>query len=142
MKTSVTFNVRATGPGLTLIATIDEQEIYRGEPGAEVVQVCGDFDDSTECQRLLSIKMQGKLPEHTKVSESGEILEDRVIEISDLCFDGIPLGYVTTQVSTYTHDLNGTATQQQHKFYGVMGCNGEVKISFSTPVYFWLLENM
>lgn len=142
MQSSVTFKIRTTGPSLIVVARIDDQEIYHGEPGQETVLVRGEFDDDIECERKLTISLLGKLPEHTRISESGEILEDRVVEISDLCFDDIALGHVMTKTAAYTHDQNGTAPMAEHQFYGTMGCNGTVELKFSSPMYLWLLENM
>lgn len=141
-KSVLIFSLKATGPGLTVTARIDDQEIYHGEPGEQATLVKGEFDDSIEIERSLTISLTGKLPEHTEISASGEIIRDRVVKISDICFDSVALGHVMTEKSIYTHNRNDTSEKIEEKFYGTMGCNGTVRLEFSSPVYIWLLENM
>jgi hypothetical protein len=109
---------------------------------AEPAAVEYEFDDFEERDHLVSFEMQGKLPEHTKVTEAGQIFEDRCVTITDIAFDDIQLGHMVTEVATYHHDTNGTTGQIIERFHGVMGCNGRVEMRFSTPIYLWLLENM
>ena len=90
----------------------------------------------------LDFTLSGKTAEHTKIDAAGEITDDVTVSISDMAFDEIALGHLMVEHSTYTHDMNGTGSTVQHKFFGTMGCNGTVRLSFSTPVYLWLLENM
>lgn len=96
----------------------------------------------SDAQHQLRFILKGKMPEHTIISESGEILKDARLIIKDLSFDDIALGQIFIDQAVYTHDFNGTAPQTQDKFYQEMGCNGTVQLNFSTPVYLWLLENM
>jgi hypothetical protein len=88
----------------------------------------------------ITVEMQGKLPEHTKLDETGNIVKDAMIVVSDVSIDDIDLN--VNDVMTYLHDTNGSAELTQHKFYGNMGCNGVATFEFSTPIYIWLLENM
>jgi hypothetical protein len=136
------FSLWCTGPDLCVCVRLDNNVIYQGSPGPDPEKISHDFDDAQTQQHLLCIELSGKRPEHTRISETGEILEDRLVHVDDLCFDGISLGHVITKLARYTHDTNGTAPQSCHEFYGVMGCNGAVTLEFSTPVYLWLLENM
>ena len=86
--------------------------------------------------------MRGKMPGHTQMSDSGEILNDRVIKISDVRFDDIELGYMFMEQSRYYHNNNDSTEPVVEQFYGTIGCNGRVEMRFSTPIYLWLLENM
>jgi len=143
MTTSdLTFVVQATGPDLHLTVKLDEMIIYDRSPGESPEKISYSFDDSVETEHLLCFEMSGKLPEHTTVTETGEILQDRVIKITDVAFDDIVLGQVFIDSSKYCHDRNGTSDSIEDKFYGVMGCNGRVEMRFSTPIYLWLLESM
>jgi hypothetical protein len=99
-------------------------------------------DDDDEVEHVLCFEMSGKLPAHTRVSEAGEILGDRVITVSDVAFDGIALGHFFNEVTEYHHDFNGSADAVVDKFFGTMGCNGRVELRFTTPIYLWLLESM
>jgi hypothetical protein len=91
---------------------------------------------------VLEIELQNKLPEHTSIDESGNILSDRVIELQNISLDDIQLGQIFTQLATYQHDFNGSQPMIQDQFFGSMGCNGTVRLKFVSPVYLWLLENM
>ena len=138
----IAFLVRATGSDLQITVTLDGQEIQIIVPTAQDQKISVQINDDLECEHCLSLIMSGKHMDHTKIDEQGKILEDRVIEITDVRVDDIELGYVFTQTAKYTHDRNGTAAETTEPFHGTMGCNGQVDFRFSTPVYLWLLENM
>ncbi len=141
-KSNITFRVRSTGPDLHLHVILDGKEMLRLETGSEPQSVIVEFDDGVEKEHLLELVMSGKQPDHTRIDESGAILEDRVIEITDVAVDDIELGYVFVTSTRYHHDFNGTGEPIDQEFHGVMGCNGTVKFPFNTPIYLWLLENM
>jgi hypothetical protein len=86
--------------------------------------------------------MKGKKQEDTKVDESGNIINDSIIDIKNISFDDIEIDQLVYGLSEYIHDSNGTSEKSSHKFYGHMGCNGYVELKFSCPIYLWLLENM
>jgi hypothetical protein len=88
-----------------------------------------------EAQRLLKNEISSKMYDLTQVS-------DKSITIENLAFDDIELGQLVTDLATYTHDFNGSQDTIQDQFFGSMGCNGIVRIEFSSPVYLWMLENM
>ena len=90
----------------------------------------------------LKLVLKHKSPSCTTIDENGIIIADAVLTVSELAFDEIPLKYLTTKLSTYTHDFNGTGETTQDKFYGTLGCNGTVNLKFSTPMYLWLLEHL
>ena len=138
----LTFVVQSTGPDLHLTVKLDDTIIYNKSPGDSPEKISYSFDDSVETEHVLCFEMSGKLPEHTTVTESGEIIQDRVIKISEVAFDDIVLGQVFVESAQYHHDFNGTGDAISEKFYGVMGCNGHVEMRFSTPIYLWLLESM
>jgi len=93
-------------------------------------------------QHELRIVMKHKTADHTEVNETGEIIQDVMLIISDMKFDEIELGQVFLEKTTYVHDFNGSQALIEDKFFGDMGCNGTVSLKFSTPAYLWLLENM
>ena len=99
-------------------------------------------DDNVETTHILELILKNKLPEHTQLSESGEIIADSAIKITDISFDQILLGSVFPNHASYIHDFNGTQPMVKDKFFEYMGCNGIVSLEFSTPIYLWLLENM
>ena len=136
----ISCRVTATAPGLILAARINDQEFWRGDPwGGHAIAIDVADDDG---QHVLAFELSGKLLEHTKISDSGEILQDITVSVEDVSFDEIKLGHLFYQHATYEHDHNGTGAVVQDTFYGTMGCNGTVRLAFTTPIYLWLLENM
>jgi hypothetical protein len=132
--------VGATGPGLRLRLELDDQVFFDGDPYDH--GQCSILFDDDEREHLLVFTLAGKSPEHTKISTDGLIMEDLVVEISDISFDDIQLGHTFTSLAVYTHDWNGTGATTTQPFYSTMGCNGTVSLEFNTPVYLWLLEHM
>ncbi len=90
----------------------------------------------------LEFVMKNKTTAHTQIDANGNIVKDACLTISNVAFDEIELKQIFIDRAIYTHNFNGTQDEVNDKFYGAMGCNGSVKLEFSTPVYSWLLENM
>jgi hypothetical protein len=99
-------------------------------------------NDNVEQEHELKFVLKNKTQDHTKVDETGNILQDSVVEIKNLRFDNIEIGHVFYEKAVYHHDFNGSGADTQEKFYGTMGCNGTVSLKFITPMYLWLLENI
>jgi hypothetical protein len=97
-------------------------------------------DDDGEHE--LRFVLKNKISDHTQVDETGNIIADARLIVTDLAFDEIQLGHMVTEQAVYTHDFNGTGQLTQEEFYNEMGCNGTVSLKFSTPIYLWLLEQM
>lgn len=91
-------------------------------------------------QYVLIFEMSGKMHEHTVINSAGEITKDALLTLTNFSIDDIDLTNIKT--FEYQHDFNGTGELATHKFYSELGCNGQVIIKFSTPIYLWLLENM
>jgi hypothetical protein len=116
--------------------------IYNGITSVGTQEIRYEFDDAEESEHVLTFEMSGKKPGHTTLDAEGNIINDAVLNISDIAFDDIGLGHMFTEVTKYHHDHNGTTESITQPFYGVMGCNGRAEMRFSTPIYLWLLENM
>jgi hypothetical protein len=97
-------------------------------------------DDDGEHE--LRIVLQGKLPEHTKIDEAGNIVKDATLQISNVVIDDIDVNQLFLEKCVYTHNFNGTQSEIKDTFHGIAGCNGTLSLKFNTPVYLWLLENM
>jgi hypothetical protein len=93
-----------------------------------------------ESDHELRFVMKNKTAGHTQFNESGDVIADASLIISDLAFDKIQLGNIVTEQAVYTHNFNGSQSEIKDKFHSVMGCNGTISLKFSTPVYLWLLE--
>lgn len=95
-----------------------------------------------DAEHELRFVLKNKQEEHTIVNESGNIISDACLTITDISFDEIMLGQIVVDKAIYTHNFNGAGEKIQTKFYSDIGCNGEVSLKFNTPIYLWLLENM
>lgn len=136
----ITCRVNATAPGLLLSAKIDDLEFWRGDAwGGHDLAIDLSDDDGNH---VIAFELSGKTAAHTSISSTGEIIQDVTVSIEDLAFDGIKPGHVLTEHMVYKHDHNGSSQLFQDQFYGTMGCNGTVRMEFSTPIYLWLLEFM
>jgi hypothetical protein len=95
-----------------------------------------------EADHSLKVVLKNKITDHTTVDESGTIVSDALISIKDIEFNEINIDQLFYENAVYTHDYNGSGKVVEEKFYGDLGCNGEVILDFYTPFYIWLLENM
>jgi hypothetical protein len=141
VKSSFSFVLGATAPGLTLTVSIDGQPVWTGPARPDTDKVIIEFNDD-DAEHEMCLEMSGKTPDHTTVDDNGQIVEDLLLTIRDMCFDEINVDQTLYEKSLYLHDYNGTSEPTQTQFYGDMGCNGSIKFCFTTPIYLWLLENM
>lgn len=143
--TSIRFSCRisTTDPTtpLGVEAWIDDHKFFDSEHVEQTQDISTDIDDD-EAEHVLRLILKNKLPSHTKIDQDGNIVQDARIVIEDVSFDEIKLGYTMTKLAKYTHDFNGTGAETVQVFHGEMGCNGVVRLEFTTPVYLWLLEHM
>ena len=141
--TNITFCVSPTdlGTNLGFEAWLDNTIMFDADSVQHSTKISFPVTDE-DAEHVLKLVLKGKCAEHTTVDSDGNILSDTVLTISDLAFDGIELGQIMYDKATYIHDFNGSGQQVEEQFYGTMGCNGTVSLTFSTPVYLWLLENM
>ena len=139
----LSFTVAATDYSvpLGLRVRLDNNIIYENTNISEESQIQHYMSDD-DGERELTFEMFGKTPEHTRIDDSGNIVSDTMLSISNIEIDGIDIDYIVQTQSVYHHDFNGTQPPIEDKFYGPMGCNGTVRLKFTTPVYLWLLENM
>jgi hypothetical protein len=102
---------------------------------------CHEIGDADQ-DYVLKFQLKNKTAAHTEIDSENRIVKDACVTVTNLQFDGIPLGQAFFDLAVYEHDYNGTGTPTEEKFYGQMGCNGTVSLAFSTPIYMWLLEHM
>ena len=142
-STKITFLVSTTNAETRLgfETWLDGQLIYDINHVQQPTEISVPVDN-TDAEHVLKLILKNKCTEHTTVNDIGEIVSDSVLEITDLAFDGIPLGQIVNDKTVYTHNFNGAGINSDHRFFGIMGCNGTVTLKFSTPMYLWLLENM
>jgi len=114
------------------------------------------FDtDHVDCEQKISVEiaddeanhelrfiLKNKLPGHTCIDDAGNIVSDACVTVDQLNFDEIELKQLFINQAVYTHNFNGTGESVEDKFFGTMGCNGTVSLTFYTPMYLWMLEHM
>jgi hypothetical protein len=120
---------------------LDGQVVYETDHVKEVVEVEHKFNDN-DGNHEFAIEMFGKLSEHTKIDNNGNIIEDAVITVKNISIDDLDISQIVQELGKYHHDYNGTKSPTVEKFYNTMGCNGTVKLEFTTPIYIWLLESI
>jgi hypothetical protein len=98
--------------------------------------------DDNDQEHVWEIELKNKQSEHTIIDSDGSIIQDVLLQIKNMAIDGIELGNLVSQAAEYHHNCNGTADAYVDKFYGHMGCNGVIRLKFTSPVYIWLLENL
>ena len=120
---------------------IDKQKFFDNSISPGKHHIVHDFQ-AADGEHVLRAVLKNKTTEHTRVDQSGNIIEDALIHLGNIMLDEIDVTQLVYQLSQYVHDGNGHETIAVHPFYGDMGCNGRVQLSFQSPVYLWLLENM
>jgi hypothetical protein len=120
---------------------LDDQIVFDTVHVGETIKFTHDMSDA-DAEHSLTFVMKNKTDKDTTIDANGNIIKDACLVISDVEFDKIDLGQMFIDHAVYTHSFNGTQSETQTKFYGTMGCNGTVSLSFATPVYLWLLEHM
>ena len=106
-------------------------------------KICFSHDISDDDgEHELRVVMSGKISDHTRVDEAGNIVKDATLQISNVVIDDLDVNQLFLEKCVYTHNFNGTQPEIADTFHGVAGCNGTISFEFSTPIDLWLLENM
>ena len=120
---------------------LDQEQIFNLDHVDTVVEFKHEFIDSAG-EHQLQFVMKNKTQDHTQIDDQGNIVRDASLTISAIAFEEIELGQTFVDQAVYQHDFNGTQPLTDDSFFGIMGCNGTVSFSFTTPIYLWLLEHM
>jgi hypothetical protein len=126
---------------LSFKAYIDDVCFFETQHLASEHELITFLDDDT-ADHVLRFCMDGKTQDHTQLDVMGNIVKDARIWIRDVAVDNIMLGQVFLDRNEYHHDFNGSQAPVVQSFFGEMGCNGQVQMAFTTPMYLWLLENI
>jgi hypothetical protein len=141
LKISLDVSNRSQHHNLGIELWIDRQKFFDNNISPGRHHVIHEFE-AVDGEHVLKIVLKNKTPEHTTVDDSGNIIQDAIINIDNIFLDDIDVTQLVYRLAQYVHDGNGHETIAVHPFYGDMGCNGRVQMSFESPVYLWLLENM
>jgi hypothetical protein len=141
--TTISCTLDTTDPDAALgfEAWINDQKFFDSDHVQTQQPIVIEIDDN-DGEHELRFVLKNKTSDHTQVDETGNIVSDARLIVTDIAFDEIKLGHMVTEQAVYTHDFNGTQQLTQDKFYNEMGCNGTVSLKFYTPIYLWLLEHM
>lgn len=120
---------------------LDDDKIFDCEHVTQTFKIQHELLD-TDGNHELRFILKNKLPDYTQIDDQGNIIKDARLTVTDLEFEEIELNQVFVDHAVYEHNFNNNGPHTSQKFYGEMGCNGIVKLQFSTPIYLWLLENM
>ena len=139
-KISCRIGTTNTSAPLSMEIWLDDQKQFDQIIAGTVDCECEVNEDQAD--HLLKFVMKNKTNAHTQIDSDGNIINDARLTVENVAFEGIVLGQLFLDQAVYIHDFNGTQPQIDDKFFGEMGCNGELKLCFTTPVYLWLLDNM
>jgi|688.fasta_scaffold640609_1 hypothetical protein len=141
IKISFDVTNRSQHHNLGIELWIDRDKFFDSDISPGQHHIIHSFD-AADGEHVLRAVLKNKTAEHTQVDESGNIIEDALIHLGNITLDEINVTQLVYQLAQYVHDGNGHETIAVHRFYGDLGCNGHVQMSFQSPVYLWLLENM
>ncbi len=136
------FQARTTHSDLKLHVQLNGKTVVEPDLTDQLTEHEFSFDDTDDGIYNVEFVLSGKTVDHTKIDQAGDIVTDETVEITDVTVDDINISQVFVEQAVYCHDFNGTKEPIEAQFFGIMGCNGTVRLSFSTPFYIWLLENM
>ena len=133
---------------------VNDQSFFKGEiRSTEQSPTQIEFETELEGDKQHSLRIihSGKTSNQTVVNEKGDLLKDQLLNIKNIEIDEIDIqGLIYEGVYTPTYP-EPWATQQrqagvelQESFKNVTktGHNGEWKLTFESPFYMWLLENL
>ena len=142
VKFQCTLGTTSSAAPLSFEALLNGQSVFKLDHVTDNCQVTFDIPDTDDTEQKLQLVMSGKTTEHTQVDDQGNITADAMLTIDTVSIDGVDITQLLNETAEYAHDFNGTQLQCLNKFFGDLGCNGTVKLEFSTPGYLWLLEHM
>jgi hypothetical protein len=109
-------------------------------------------EDIPEGENVLSISFLNKSDHDTVLNAQGNIVNDLLLNIDKIEIDDIDLGtliwshsvYEPNYSKSYSHHVaqKGETLPKQVTNCVNLGWNGTWKLSFTSPFYIWLLENM
>ena len=142
-KVKIAFDVAPTSVAcpFNIEIWVDQSKLLTLDHITDVVHFEHELNDD-DGEHELRLVLQGKLPDHTKVDEQGNIISDATLQISNVTIDELDVDQLFLEKCVYTHNFNDTQPEIKDTFFGIAGCNGTISLKFNTPVYLWLLENM
>lgn len=140
----ISFDLLPSDPLIPLGAEVwvNQEKVFDTNALTELAKVRYEFADDVEQQYCLRIVLKNKLPEHTEIDAEGNIISDSMIIAQNFELEEIDITHIVHDNMQYQHDFNGSGNTVTEKFYGALGCNGVASMTFATPIYVWLLDQM
>jgi hypothetical protein len=114
---------------------LDGTVLFQGEVN-EPVSIKHELD-LTEGDHVIEVILINKEGRRDTIMQDGRIIKDMLLTVDSVLLDDIDLGYLISTKSSYDTDEG-----VNHEHMTTLGWNGSWKLSFSSPVYMWLLENL
>lgn len=133
--------VRANAAGLHLRCDLDGDCVAKVPLQPTPQTVTMQFPDH-EGEHCLELTLSGKQSHYTVLDHAGCIIQDIVAEITHMQMDGVDIVPLLPEHARYRHDHNGTTGAICEPFYGRMGCNGTVSLTWQSPTYQWVLARV
>lgn len=141
MLLAIDLDIEGTPDALEFSVALDDAILANCTVSGATQLTCDipDADDNSNHQ--LEFILSGKQPHHTKIDSNGNIVSDLLLKIKSVHIDSIRIDHLFLEHAIYQHDCNGTSELQKQRYAGILGCNGQVILPISFPIYLWLLEH-
>jgi hypothetical protein len=121
---------------------VDDSLVFDGEISElKIIKWTGLL---SEGPHKLIIELYGKNKYQT-VLKDGKIVKDQLLHIDSILFDEIDVGYMKHSLSKYFPDKTVYPSEEVPEVLNNcvnLGYNGRWELTFSMPIYIWLLENI
>lgn len=117
--------------GPTVIIELDGVIIYSGQVKTECVELNFNVVDTANLQEhILKIKLSGL----DRTEWSNDL--NPMLKILKMQLEQLDLETTFENLANYIHESGNVEMGSRY-----MGCNGHQELTFTTPIYNWLLEN-
>ena len=126
-----------------------KQEITATEDKPHLVEFSAELEDNKEYN--LVVNRSNKIKGQTVLNAKGDIIKDQLLHIKDIEIDEIDIGslifegiYKPSYPEPWATEARakGVDLPETFKNSPTMGHNGTWTLTFSSPFYMWLLENL
>lgn len=122
---------------------VDNQCVLDVEHVSQELIISHPVDDDVESLHSIKFVLKNKLPDHTIIDQSNNIVKDACLVLDNWAIDDINIASIIQKIAKYTHSFNQENIEPVvETFYGTAGCNGTITWQFNTPIYPWILENL
>lgn len=140
MQITLAISANQVCDDLILEVWLDKTKLFESTAKIQQQVITAELSEDPN-NHVLELIMRGKLPCHTVCDQQNNIKSDVYFEINKLEFDDMDVHDIFCQgYECYSHNFNSPGTDILDEFYGIIGCNGVVKLNFTTPIYLWAMQ--